>query len=27
VLVRPALAEELEFLRPCEHGQALFQED
>jgi FKBP-type peptidyl-prolyl cis-trans isomerase SlyD len=22
VLVRPALAEELEFLRPCEHGQA-----
>ena len=26
-LVRPALAEELEFLRPCEHGQAPSQED
>jgi len=25
VLVRPALAEELEFLRPCEHGQAASQ--
>jgi len=27
VLVRPALADELEFLRPCEHGQAGSQED
>lgn len=27
VLVRPALADELEFVRPCEHGQAASQED
>ncbi len=27
VLVRPALAEELEFLRPCEHGQGPPRED
>ena len=27
VLVRPALAEELEFVCPCEHGQASSQED
>jgi FKBP-type peptidyl-prolyl cis-trans isomerase SlyD len=27
MLVRPALAEELEFLRPCEHGQGPPRED
>ena len=27
VLVRPALAEELEFLRPCEYGEASSRED